>query len=265
MDECGIEPPASSAASSPADGWGNAIVIEQRQALPVDDEPRSPEVPAPRVIRMDDHRPGARAAACAEESARTARLVEAEARFLARCVGYLVADLRIRQYIDFGSRVPHSAGVHGIVAERLPDARVVRIGTGTAVPLHPRASASQPAALWLERPRPEDLAAQLSLRGLVDLGEPAAVLVDADQLPADLAVRDVVHVLHDVLAPGSHLVLRQRPANPADPYARALAAALFEPFCLLEPGVADLAWWPYPDEEVAADGVGVLAGLARRR
>ncbi len=262
MGECGVEPPVPSAASSPADGWGNAIVIEQRQVLPVDDEPHSPEVPAPRVIRMDDYRSAAPAAAPAPE---TARLVEAESRFLARCVGYLVADLKIRQYVDLGSRVPHSGGIHDLVSERLPDARVVRLDTGPAVPLHPRASASGPAVLRLDQPCPEELAAQLALRGLVDLGEPVAVLVDADLLPESLDVGEVVHALHEALVPGSHLVLRQRPVNPADPYARALVAALFEPFCLLEPGVADLAWWPYPDEEVAAEGTGVLAGLARRR
>ncbi|MEY9213035.1 SAM-dependent methyltransferase [Thermobifida halotolerans] len=240
-------------------------MIEQRQALPVDADPRSPALPGPRVIRMDDYRADTRAAPCEHETARAARIAEAEHRFLRRCVGYLAADLRIRQYVDFGSRVPHSRGIHDITDEHLSDARVVRIDTGTAVPLHTRASSHRSAALWIEHPRAEELVAQLGLRGLVDPGEPAAVLLDTDLLPRELPVSGVVHALHDALAPGSHLVLRQRPGNPADPYARGIAAALFEPFLLLEPGVADLAWWPYPDEEVAADGVGVLAGLARRR
>jgi len=169
----------------------------------------------------------------------------------------------IRQYVDFGSRVPHTTGVHALVTEQCPDARVVQVGIGTAVPLHPRASALQPAMLWLEQVRPDDVAAHLSLRGRIDLGEPVAVLIDVDLLPGG-DVRDLVPALHRVLAPGSHLALRQRPANPADPYAQALAAALFDPFCLVEPGVADLAWWPYPDEEVVAEGTGILAGLARR-
>ena len=238
-------------------------MIEQRQALPFDDEPRSLGGHAPRVIPLDDHRTGSRPPAAAQKRAQNLRLAEAERRFLTRCLSYLIVDVGIRQYVDFGSRVPHTTGVHALVTEQCPDARVVQVGIGTAVPLHPRASALQPAMLWLEQVRPDDVAAHLSLRGRIDLGEPVAVLIDVDLLPGG-DVRDLVPALHRVLAPGSHLVLRQRPANPADPYARALAAALFDPFCLVEPGVADLAWWPYPDEEVVAEGTGILAGLARR-
>ncbi|TDQ52558.1 SAM-dependent methyltransferase [Actinorugispora endophytica] len=248
-----------------ADGWESAIKTERWRAPHVDGGPRPPDPPGPRVVRLDGYRDGVPRGPGDEAAARTARIAEAERGFLRRCVGYLATDLGIRQFVDFGSRVPPPDGVHAVAREHHADARVVRIDTGGAVPLHGRASPFRPAVVRVERPDTDELAARLRLRGLLDPAEPAVALLDTDLLPRGVVAHDVVRVLHSVLAPGSHLVIRQQPLNRADPYARELASPLFEPFELLEPGLADLAWWPYPDDEVSATGVGVLAGVARRR
>ncbi|WP_200815807.1 SAM-dependent methyltransferase [Nocardiopsis sp. JB363] len=169
--------------------------------------------------------------------------------FLGRVVDYLCADAGIRQFVDWGCPVPGTA-------ERVrrvdPDATVVHVAPeGTAGVL---ASPDDSAVLPGDGAGSETLLRRLHTSGLVDLDEPFAVLMTrtfgADSPPTGL------DTLHRLMRGGGYVALTS--AAP-----RADVERAFGPFLPMEPGVADLTWWPYPDEEVAAQGSGVLAGLGR--
>ncbi|GAA3733951.1 hypothetical protein HDA32_003790 [Spinactinospora alkalitolerans] len=221
----------------------------------------------PRVIRIDDHlvRPRREQPPAAAARPRTER---AKRGFLWRVVDYLASDLRIRQFVDLDSRLPAADGIQHAARRHAPDARVVYVDTDPVVSLHGRASSRERAVTVLKADGadPAVLIGDLRLRGRIDFTEPVAVLM-AEPPPPRLegdAARDLVCALHEAMCPGGHIAIARTPPDPGDPCARELAATLFDPFALIEPGLADMSWWPYPDEEVTGTGVGVVAGVARR-
>ncbi|GLU46021.1 SAM-dependent methyltransferase [Nocardiopsis ansamitocini] len=236
-------------------------MTDHRTALRADVEPPLLDVPGPRVVHIVDYLRDAPAVTPPDPA-----VITAVPGFLRRCVGYLATDLGIGQFVDIGSGVPAAEGVHGVARTHDPDSRVVYVDTGAAASVGSRTAVhvDGPVTLHVKRLDAAGIAGQLGLRGLLDLTSPLGVVLNADALPGDNAVGALVRGLYEILAPGSHLVICRRPPNDADPHARQRAATLFEPFDLLEPGTADIAWWPYPDDEVAATGTGVLAGVARR-
>ncbi|MGW9346720.1 SAM-dependent methyltransferase [Nocardiopsis flavescens] len=173
--------------------------------------------------------------------------VRRHAAFLDRVTAYLCADARIGQFVDWGCPVP---GIDGIVRAHRPGARLVHVSPpGVAGTL----TASDGAAVSGDG-GPSAVLHRLATSGLVDLDEPVAVLMTrsftADAPPGGIAA------LHGLLRGGGYLALAS--AAPRPVLLRALA-----PFHPVEPGAADLAWWPYPDEDVAARGTGVLGALGR--
>ncbi|MFC4561486.1 SAM-dependent methyltransferase [Nocardiopsis mangrovi] len=259
-------------------------MTDKRRALHIGEDQPLADIPTPRVIRISDHRARSRPSrpdpSGGADTAPPARLAQSRRGFLRRVVGYLAADAGIRQFIDLGSRLPAGEGIAQTARAHDPDARVVYVDTDTAVSLHgttpPAGSAAVPTVA-VESMRPELIVTRLRARGLIDFGAPVAVLL-TDTAPLALGhggdphlPHDLVRALHAVLCPGSHVAIAQRvspdrsgTAPAPDAHSRELAAAVFEPFTVIEPGLADLAWWPYPDEEVTAEGTGVLAGVGRR-
>ncbi|MFC7330314.1 SAM-dependent methyltransferase [Marinactinospora rubrisoli] len=242
------------------------------------------EVPPPRVIRVADflRRSGRESPPVAEAAPGNARLEQLKRGFLRRAVSHFAADLRIAQFVDVGSRLPAADGIHHVARHHLSGARAVYVATESTVSLHGRASSSADAVPVVRAfgENPEAVVAVLAARGLVDFADPVAVLmVEPDAVrSAGVDPGALVRAFHAASCPGSRIAIAQRslpeeraangataPADvPAGRRARERAAALFEPFTLVEPGLADMAWWPYPDEEVTAVGVGVLAGVGRR-
>ncbi|MFL1378892.1 MULTISPECIES: SAM-dependent methyltransferase [unclassified Nocardiopsis] len=166
--------------------------------------------------------------------------------FLNRVTAYLCADARTAQFVDWGCPVP---GLADIVRAHRPDARVVHIApSGVAGTL------ASDGAVVSGDGGPAAALHRLATSGLVDLDEPVAVLMTrpftADAPPEGIAD------LHALLRGGGHLALACTAPHPV--LLRALA-----PFHPVEPGAADLVWWPYPDEDVAAPGSGVLGALGR--
>ncbi|GAB3491454.1 SAM-dependent methyltransferase [Nocardiopsis coralliicola] len=171
-------------------------------------------------------------------------------RFAARAVRYLAADAGVRQFVDLGSGLPVCDAVLD-TARRHPDLNAVYADpscgpalSGGAARIVPVGSADAAGAL-----------AQLGASGALDCDAPAAFLL-ADTAPlvrADLPA--LLRALFAALAPGSHVALIAPSAAPP-------AAAPFTP---LDP-VADIAWWPYPDDAVAPDTrpSGLTGFLARR-
>lgn len=169
--------------------------------------------------------------------------------FLGRVVDYLSVDAGIRQFVDWGSPVQGTAErVHGAD----PDATIVHVAPeGAAGILVSPDDSAVPSGGGVCS---ETLLRRLHAGGLVDLDEPIAVLMTrtfgADSPPTGL------DTLHRLMRGGGYLALTSTAP-------RADVERAFGPFRPLEPGVADLTWWPYPDEDVAAQGSGVLAGLGR--
>ncbi|MFC3998684.1 SAM-dependent methyltransferase [Nocardiopsis sediminis] len=256
-------------------------MTDKRPALHIGEDQPLVDLPSPRVVHISDHR--ARSRAAAPDSTPSPGIAQARRGFLRRAVGYLAADAGIRQFVDLGSRLPAGEGIAQAARAHAADARVVYVDSDadTAVSLHgrtPPAGRLAVPTVVVESMRPEPVITRLRARGLIDFGAPVAVLLpDTAPLwyggvPHHLP-HDLVRALHAVLCPGSHIaiaiprrVVPGRPGGAAvlDAHSRELAAAVFEPFTVIEPGLADLAWWPYPDEEVTAEGTGVLAGVGRR-
>ncbi|MFB9801095.1 SAM-dependent methyltransferase [Streptomonospora salina] len=195
--------------------------------------------------------------------------IEARRGFLRRAVGYLAADAGVRQFVDLGSRLPAGAGIGRAAREYAPGSRVVYVDAESSAAL-PAARAgdadTSAAVLPVERMDPDTLIDRIAGCGLVDVAEPLGVLLtDTTALRRDgVLIQDLVRALHPRLGPGGHIAVAQPVPDARDPHCREFAAAAFDPFTLIEPGLADIAWWPYPDEEVSGEPTGVLAGLGRR-
>ncbi|MBE2997403.1 SAM-dependent methyltransferase [Nocardiopsis sp. HNM0947] len=169
--------------------------------------------------------------------------------FLGRVIDYLSTDRGVRQFVDWGCPVP---GTAERIRQAHPDNTVVHIAPHGTVgmlssPDNPVLSGSESSDSSLCR---------LTTCGLVDLDGPVAVLMTrpfSAEAPPPALDR-----LHYLMHGGGYLALAtEAPKRDAE--------AAFAPFVPLEPGVADLRWWPYPDEDVAMEGTGILGGLARTR
>ncbi|APC34617.1 SAM-dependent methyltransferase [Nocardiopsis dassonvillei] len=168
--------------------------------------------------------------------------------FLGRVVDYLSTDAGVRQFVDWGCPVPGTAErVHATA----PDASVVHVAPHGAAGM-----LSTPGARVLsgDGSGTDTLLRRLGTSGLVDFDEPVAVLMTRPFTADDPPAR--IDALHALMRGGGYLAL-------TSPAPRAAVERAFDPFQPIEPGVADLRWWPYPDEDVSDAGTGVLAGLGR--
>jgi hypothetical protein len=169
--------------------------------------------------------------------------------FLGRVIDYLCADAGVTQFVDWGCPAPGTA--ERVRAARA-DARIVHVAPNGAAGM---LSSSDTAVLAGDGSGPDALARRLASSGLVDFDEPVAVLMTrpftADDPPPGIGD------LHALMRGGGYLAL-------ASTAPRRTVERAFHPFLPVEPGVADLTWWPYPDEDVPAPGTGILAGLGRR-
>ncbi|GAB3447010.1 SAM-dependent methyltransferase [Streptomonospora sediminis] len=251
----------------------------------IDDDRSAAAVPDPRVVHISERMPRSAAPSpqqppepgpAAGTGAGTGvpaqsgtPLIEARRGFLRRAVGYLAADTGVRQFVDLGSRLPAGEGIGRAAREYAPGSRVVYVDAESSAALRgSRAGAAGTAAavVAVGRMDPAALIAGLSGPGLIDFDEPVGVLVtDTTALRRDgVVVHDLVRALHARMGRGGHVAIAQPVSRPGDAHCRDFAAGVFEPFALVEPGLADMAWWPYPDEEVSAEPTGILAGLGRR-
>ncbi|MDA8371850.1 MAG: SAM-dependent methyltransferase [Nocardiopsaceae bacterium] len=242
-------------------------MTDEWRALRIGDEHPFTDIPVPRVVHISEHLARSRVVPPPPPPP-SPRAVQARSGFLRRVAAYLAADAGIRQFVDLWSRLPAGAGIRHTARAHAPDARVVYVDTdraGSAVPLRSHTSFDGEAVpvVTADRLDPTALIDRLRLGELVDFDRPVAVLLtDISPLRREgVLVHDLVRALYTAMCAGSHIAIAQTPPSAPDPYFRELAAALFAPFTMLSPGLADLAWWPYPDDEVAAQGTGILAGV----
>lgn len=187
---------------------------------------------------------------CAEEPPHALQTehIRLHQAFLGRVIDYLCADAGVRQFVDWGCPVP---GTAERVRDACSGASVVHVAPhGTAGVL----STAGAAVLSGEGSGVDALLRRLGTSGLVDFDEPVAVLMTRPFTAGDPPTG--TDALHALMRGGGYLAL-------ASTAPHAVAERAFLPFQPLEPGVADIAWWPYPDEDVSDKGTGIVAGLGR--
>ena len=132
--------------------------------------------------------------------------------FLRRVVRYLVGEAGLRQIIDVGAGLPAAGNTHEVALTACPEARVVYVDHDPVVLAHARNmlhGVPNTTIIGRDLLEPEEILADPMLRGLIDFGEPAALLflsilhfVSDDDDPAGLIAR--------LLAPfpaGSHVAI----------------------------------------------------------
>jgi hypothetical protein len=197
----------------------------------------------------------------------------------------------IDQFLDIGSGIPTQGNVHEVAQEGRPGSRVVYADIDQVAIAHSKAilAGNQDAAILDADLRdPQKILGDATVRRLIDLGQPAGLLLlmvlhfiaDADD------TWRIVATLRDALAPGSYLVLahatdESRPAVaqaaetvynrsvPTDIHMRSRTEILrfFDGFELVDPGLVYIPQWrPDSPADVPADPskFWVLVGVARK-
>ncbi len=215
--------------------------------------------------------------------------------FLRRAVRYLTAEAGIRQLLDIGSGLPTQGNVHEVAQEADPRVRVVYVDSDPMVRVHALALlANGPGTAFVtaDLREPETILDDPAVRGLIDLGQPAGLLLFAilhhlndDEDPAGIVAR-----LRAALAPGSYLAISSfRMPGPEHPVDAAKTAAMeklfneklgtgrwrtqeeilswFGDWELLEPGLVPLPEWrPGIKRPAKRDSTyyGFVGGVARK-
>lgn len=195
--------------------------------------------------------------------------------FVRRVVRFLTSA-GIRQMIDIGSGLPTQGNVHEIAQQIVSAARVVYVDYDPIVLAHSRAllvGSPSAAAIEADVRRPAEILANPALRELIDLRQPAAVLLtavlqfvsDAEDpyycvayLRDNLALGSYVAISHGsdegMSAASSRLVYeayRHSSATRIVGRSRAEVTRLLGGLEILPPGVVWVpAWRPDPGEEV---------------
>jgi S-adenosyl methyltransferase len=144
--------------------------------------------------------PGARAAA------------RANRRFVGRAVRFLAAEAGIGQFIDIGTGLPAAGSVHQVARELNPGARVAYVDNDPVVVSHARAllcTAPGICAADGDLRDPAAITAHPDVRAVIDLSEPAAVVLAAvlHHIPDQDSPHKLVGMLMAAVAPGSYLVV----------------------------------------------------------
>jgi SAM-dependent methyltransferase len=210
----------------------------------------------------------------------------ANRHFLRRAVRFL-AGAGIRQFIDIGSGIPTVGNVHEVAQAVAPDARIVYVDIDPIAVAQSRSIlGDNPAAavLCVDLRDPQKILAEATGTGLIDLDQPAAVLLAGvlHFLPDPDDPGELVRQLREALAPGSYLLISHATGDDQPPQVRAAQqltgraaeitlrthaeiSAYFGPFALVEPGLVYVGRWrpdpadepdPHPERVAGYAGVG---------
>ena len=208
--------------------------------------------------------------------------------FLGRAVRFLAEDAGVGQFLDLGAGLPSARAVHEIVRGAVPTPRVVYADCDPMVVCHAEAllgGSLISGVVGVDLRHPWDLFARPTVRSLINLAEPVAILLVA----ALHFVEDredpwaVVNCYKDMMAPGSYLVISHVTADhlSADAARRAHAvyegasapgvarsreqvARFFGGLDMLAPGLVEVSRWR-PDVIGTTPGPTLLyAGIGRK-
>ena len=209
--------------------------------------------------------------------------------FLRRAVEFLV-DAGVRQFLDLGSGIPTVGNVHEVAQRRAPDAKVVYVDNDPVAVEHSQAILAgddRTEVVQADLRDPDAVLADPTVRGLLDLTRPTAVLMvavlhfvpDQDD-PARLVAR-----FRETVSSGSYLALShatageradraaehrglyQRTATPMTMRTREQVERLFDGWELVEPGLVYLPQWrpePGGPELDRPERMPGLAGVGRK-
>jgi SAM-dependent methyltransferase len=211
---------------------------------------------------------------------------------LQRMVDYMLGQ-GIRQFLDLGSGLPNMASTHQVAHRAAPGARVAYVDIDPLVPFHSAAQTAGPSVVTVRADlrEPEQVLGDAQVRGLLDFGEPVAMMFMC--VLHCLWDREdpwgVVRQFRDALPPGSFLALSHM-TNEDHPEAaealfrmtqdlhwntplisrnRADIARFFDGFMLVEPGLVRPAQWrpdldnPLHQRRNGGDEEPVLRAFAR--
>jgi SAM-dependent methyltransferase len=140
----------------------------------------------------------------------TAELMRENRAFLSRAVTY-IAERGVSQFLDVGAGMPTSPNTHEVTREVNPAARIVYLDIDPVVISHASALLATNdgvAAIHGDARAPEAIAADPELLKVIDLSEPACVILGMVLHFLDAATaRDIVASFSRLLAPGSYVVI----------------------------------------------------------
>ncbi len=140
----------------------------------------------------------------------SAQMARENRDFLGRAVSY-VATRGVRQFIDVGAGLPTATNTHDIARHVDPQARVAYVDNDPIVISHARSLlAKSPGVIAVpgDMRDPERILADPTLAELIDLAEPACVILSAVLHFADApTARAVAAVFAGALVPGSYMII----------------------------------------------------------
>ena len=249
---------------------------------------------APNIARAYDHMLGGKDHFAADRALAgqilrayplTAELLKESRAFLAGAVGY-VARRGVSQFIELGSGLPTPPNVHETARGADAGARVVYVDNDPAVIAHTRGLLRATGGVRVmpgDLSEPEALLASPELAAVVDLGEPAClILTMVLHFLEPGTARAVAGVLTRRLAPGSYVIVSGAVPAAAAPASRDTAArgaarsaihgrehtpaeiaSFLGGLDLVEPGLVDARAWPAgaPAQPLPERAAYVLCGV----
>jgi hypothetical protein len=213
-------------------------------------------------------------------------LVRENREFLARAVDY-VARNGVTQFIDVGSGLPASPGVHEVAGLVNPDARVAYVDNDPMVITHAAALLARPgrvAAVPGDALRPEEVLASPGLTAVIDTGKPFCVILASilDFFEPAQAAR-ITSAFRRAMPAGSFLIVTigfnndtpdlahdvitaYQAAAQVHMHSRAQIEGYFDGLDLVEPGLTEVRHWRPPEPPEADDlrPADLLAGVGRK-
>jgi hypothetical protein len=204
--------------------------------------------------------------------------------FLARAVRYLAEEAGVCQFLDIGAGLPTAGSVHEIAQAGDPrEVRVVYADYEPMVVRHAEAllgDSLTAAVVRADLRQPWDLFARPTVRTMINLAEPVAILLVAvlHFIEDHEDPWTVVNCYKDLMAPGSYLVITHVTADhlsddaarqaraayngasaPGVPRSREQIAGFFAGLEMVPPGLANVAAWR-PNHIGAPPGPAVFYG-----
>jgi hypothetical protein len=210
-------------------------------------------------------------------------------RFLGRAVAVL-AEAGIRQFLDIGTGLPTAGNTHEVAQRVAPQSRIVYVDNDPMVMVHARpllTSSPEGRTAYIEGDLrdPDTILADPQLRGMLDLGQPAALMMVAvlHFITDDAVAYRAVDTLIKRLASGSYVVISHATGDFWDPArveevnatnrahrmdfrfrSRAEVARFLGDLALIEPGIVPVSQWRSGGDPVAApEDANIWAAVAR--
>ena len=214
----------------------------------------------------------------------SAQMARENRQFLGRAVSH-VAVCGVRQFLDVGAGLPTVVNTHDIARSVDPQARVAYVDNDPIVISHARSLlAKSPGVIAVpgDMRTPERLLADAGLAELIDLAEPACVILSAVLHFAEAeTARDVAAAFARAIVPGSYLIISVGTGSPSEGenFTSAYTAAriyihsqeeilrFFNGLDLVPPGVVPVRLWrgDGPALDQHAPTATFIGGVARKQ